>query len=268
MRKVSIAVYMISLLTICISTTSYAGIEGVVAVWLFDEGSGDTVKDYLNRHNGEIQGSLKWVDGVFGKALEFPGIDGNYVSVPHEDSLSLATWTITAWVKPEDNNSAFQVFMRKANPGNVRNYSLKIYENENNPLQMEYSRDAGAGGYCNGAHGKTTLTDGNWHHVAGTYDGDATRVYLDGALESEASCPEKEWTPDTNDGPVTIGATFEGTGPVKGIMDDVGLFKRALSEDEISTVMNDGLARLSAVDAIGKLATTWAALKDTAGEGK
>jgi hypothetical protein len=62
--------------------------------------------------------------------------------------------------------------------------------------------------------------------------------------------------------------TFEGTGPVKGIMDDVGLFKRALSEDEISTVMNDGLARLSFVAAIGKLATTWAALKDITGEGK
>lgn len=261
MKRVSLALCMIGLLIVSISST-YARIEGVVAIWLFDEGNGDKTRDYVNGHDGEIQGSLKWVDGMFGKALEFPGVNGNYVSVPHKDSLSLANWTITAWVKPEDNNSAFQVFMRKANPGNVRNYSLKIYENENNPLQMEYSRDAGAGGYCNGAHGNITLTDGSWHHVAGTYDGEATRIYLDGVLESEAACPEKEWPPDTNDGPVTIGATFEGTGPVKGIIDDVGLFKRALSEDEILNIMNDGLASTHVVDAMGKLATMWGDIKD------
>ncbi len=261
MKGVSLALCMIGLLIVSISST-YARIESVVAIWLFDEGNGDKTRDYVNGHDGEIQGSLKWVDGMFGKALEFPGVNGNYVSVPHKDSLSLANWTITAWVKPEDNNSAFQVFMRKANPGNVRNYSLKIYENENNPLQMEYSRDAGAGGYCNGAHGNITLTDGSWHHVAGTYDGEATRIYLDGILESEAACPEKEWPPDTNDGPVTIGATFEGAGPAKGIIDDVSLFKRALSEDEISNIMNDGLAYTHVVDAMGKLATMWGDIRN------
>lgn len=42
----------------------------------------------------------------------------------------------------------------------------------------------------------------------------------------------------------------------------MGLFKRALSEDEILNVMNDGLASTHVVDAMGKLATMWGNIKD------
>ena len=266
MKKLCAAICMISLLIIGVSSSGYAQAEGVVAIWLFDEGSGDTVKDFFNGHDGEIQGSLKWVDGRFGKALEFPGTEGNYVSVPHKDSLDLTTWTITAWVKVEDTEGEFQCFIRKAEPANVRNYSMKVAEvakGVGDVPQMGFT----SGGWFE-IFGTTELTDGKWHHIAGTYDQTAGRIYVDGVLEAEGGSTA---IADTNPGPLTIGATLAGTGPVKGIIDDFGLFEEALDEEEISTIMNDGLGRVygvGEVDAMGKLATTWAALKGLGCKGK
>ena len=55
------------------SGKSQAGPEGLVGAWLFDEGKGNVAKDASgNGHDGEIR-KAKWVDGKFGKALEFNG---------------------------------------------------------------------------------------------------------------------------------------------------------------------------------------------------
>jgi len=59
-----------------LSGQSYAKIDNatIVAMWLFDEGSGKTVKDSSgNENNGTITGDSKWDTGKFGKALEFNG---------------------------------------------------------------------------------------------------------------------------------------------------------------------------------------------------
>ena len=67
----------------------------IVGIWLFDEGQGDVTKDsYSNGHDGKILGDLKWVDGKFDGALSFPGKTGSYVSIPHDDSLSLTTFIV------------------------------------------------------------------------------------------------------------------------------------------------------------------------------
>ena len=45
--------------------------DGVVGVWLFDEGSGDKAEDSSDAGNdGDFQGKPKWVKGKFGKCLE------------------------------------------------------------------------------------------------------------------------------------------------------------------------------------------------------
>ena len=72
--------------------------NSIVAIWLFDEGKGDTILDSSgNKHDGKIIGDVKWTDGKYKKALEFKGIATTRVEVPHDPSLTLMEWTITAW---------------------------------------------------------------------------------------------------------------------------------------------------------------------------
>ena len=81
---------------------SYSKIDpkSIVGIWLFEDGTGKTVKDLSqNGHDGEIVGNVKSTKGKFSNALEFPGSNGSCVSVPHDKSLNLVAWTATAWVK-------------------------------------------------------------------------------------------------------------------------------------------------------------------------
>ena len=109
----------------------------VVGLWLFNEGSGDKVVDSSgNGHDGEKDGRIKWVNGKFGKALEFPGNSSGYVSVPHEDSLTLPNWTITVWVnlQPKD----WQLIVQKSISGEKNNNNYSLYSKPGSGIDFNF----------------------------------------------------------------------------------------------------------------------------------
>ena len=234
-----------SLLSVCLiiaclmfAGQSYAGSiapEAVVGTWLFDRGSGDIVKDYSgNGNDGEMQGDLKWVEeGMFGKALEFPGVDENFVQVPHNDSLDLTTFSFTAWVKIESTGN-FQSVLIKTADGLVENYSGYIYSDR----KVFWTRFTSGGATQWGFQqfGTTIVTDNEWHHLAGTYDMESVKSYVDGVVEADAPFSGE---PDLSPGPLNIGDCAGFPYPVKGTMDDVGLFNVALTGDEIQDIMTN-----------------------------
>lgn len=254
---------LVCLSLIAISLTfagiSYAEIDpkAVVGMWLFDQGTGRTAKDSFNGHDGEIKGDTKWVNGKFGNALEFSGEEDSFVNIPHEDSLSLTTWTIVAWVKLGEPPEGFHTIVYKNLPEQVRNYGMGISATG---LRVDLSK----GNTRTSAQGKTSILDNQWHHVVGNYDGAFVRAYVDGKMDGEAAF---EGPPQTNSGAVNIGrhsASEKATRwPAKGIIDEVGLFNVALTEDEIKNIMTEGLKEVASIESESKLSTTWGNLKVT-----
>ncbi len=230
--------------------------KSVVGIWLLDEGSGKTVKDSSqNGHEGEVLGNTKWAKGKISDALEFQGSSDSYVSVPHDKSLSLVTWTATAWVKMQPGGWQ-GILVKSKKPGAAdRNYGIWTWTGSGELWAQSHFPAAAT------AQGKTVITDGQWYHVAGTYDEKAVRAYVNGQLEKEVAAAGK---PVTNDEPLTIGAASAGDFFTKGVIDDVGLFNIALTEVDIKNIMTDGLVKtlgLTAVEASAKLSTTWARIK-------
>ena len=243
-----VSLIVINLIFTSISTAKIDP-QTVVAFWLLDEGTGKKVKDsYSNGHDGEIVGDVKWAkESKFGQALEFPGNASSYVTIPHDDSMNLVTMTLTAWVKlPELPESVAMIY--KVEPGDVRNYALRSWTT--GVFAFEFT--VGPGKYHN-AESKAIIVDDKWHHVAGTYDKKAIRVYVDGVLDSKTSFSD---APDTNPGPILLGARS-----LKGGLDEVGIFNVALSEADIKGIMTKGLASVSAVFPSGKVTTTWGLIK-------
>lgn len=229
----------------------------IVGTWLFDDGKGDTAKDSSgNKHDGVIKGDLKWVNGKFGQALEFPGVDENFVEIPHEDSLNLETFSFTLWVKLQSTSSYQCVFIKTAD-GSVENYSGYLMDSS----KVFWTRftSGGAGKWAFQKFGVTAITDEEWHHLAGTYDMKSVKSYVDGVVEAEAVFEGK---PDASEGPLNIGDCPKYPYQTKGIIDDVGLFNVALTEDEIKSLMDTGLAKYLAVSDSGKLAVTWGQIKN------
>jgi hypothetical protein len=231
---------------------SHAELEGLVGAWLFDEGKGDVAKDASgNGHDGEIR-NAKWVDGKFGNALEFNG-DGAVV-IPHSDDFTLEVFTITGWIKC-DLHGAWQTIITKTGEdegAQPRTYGTFVVPNEGG---IHFSLQGGN----TKINSVEKVTGGDWHYVVMTRDQKGMlRGYIDGEQVVEGDSQE----PGVNDEDVSIGAGGGGTRYwLIGAVDEPAIFDQALSEDEINELMNVGMEKALAVNASGKMATTWSDIK-------
>ncbi len=255
-RSIFISFIVIGLMFVGIS---YARIdpETAVGIWLLDEEKVDTVKDISSKGNdGIAKGAPKWIDGTFGKAVEFAG-SNQLIEVPDADSLNFGkeSFSVVVWF----NFSAAQDWnrlVRERNPAPWAGGNMG-WELQTQGTQVHWSLDDKAG-----HHKKTTYADagnGEWRHTAMLVDRDEKKLitYLDGENEKIVDIADIESVTDVL--PVTIG------GGVNGAIDDVGIFNVVLTVDDVVDIMNLGLSealnRGSAVSPSAKLATTWGEIK-------
>ncbi|MDE0085018.1 MAG: LamG domain-containing protein [Candidatus Poribacteria bacterium] len=245
MPKVTFVLLLCSLIITSLSIV-YAVDDGLVAYWPFNEGAGKTAVDVTgNGHDGKFEGAPKWVDGKFGTALEFDGA-GDYVAVADDDALDLTkNITLMAWFSPNDVLTSRRLM--------VKNDSIFVIFDFGNKNSIDFLVKP------NNTHAESTTTDwkvGEWYHFAGTFDGKTMKVYINGKLEGEKA----------NDVPIApsdlelwIGGDDYGrpTDWFPGKIDEVRLYKKALSEAQIQKTMNTP----QDVQARGKLTTTWAKIK-------
>ncbi len=90
----------------------------------------------------------------------------------------------------------------------------------------------------------------------GTWDGETIKLYLDGEFEKEASAGSAFGRSGPHN--LYIGLAKVYAQPFRGVIDEVAMYDRPLSEDEIQQDMEGAIL---SVEASGKLATTWGNLK-------
>ena len=258
LMKRMLLILLPALFIIGVTDPGFAAIDpgSIVAAWLCDEGSGDTVADSSgNGHDGVIVGNVGWADGKLEKGLEFLDEAGSRVEVPYDDSLTLVEWTITAWVKLNPPSGGDWAVIVVKDPANgVQNYSLDLSEGGN-----VFSEVTSAGSWSD-CGSSTVVYDDTWHFVAASYDGTTLRVYVDGEKENEQDFAAG----DANEAPVAIGGRMDNSQPLLGIVDDVGLFSVALGDDDLRTIMEVGLGHalgITAVEPALKLTATWGQIK-------
>jgi hypothetical protein len=256
--KVKLGSLILIIFFVCVSLSYAIEKNTIVGIWLFDEGQGDVTKDsYSNGHDGKILGDLKWVDGKFDGALSFPGKTGSYVSIPHDDSLSLTTFSMAAWIKFGTTGTTERILIKGSA---TTNYSYYLSTRGGNVFSYTGFSTSGQGGWVE-AFGTTAVTDEKWHHVAATCDKKSLRLYVDGKMEAETAVTGKPF--EIKD-PVAIGAESDGNYSANGVIDDVGLFNVGLTEDDIKSIMTKGIGEATGIAAVsfaGKSATAWGKIK-------
>jgi len=224
--------------------------------WLFDEGSGKTVQDSSgNGNDGEMQGDLAWVEGKFGKALDFNGTS-DHVIIPDSDSLDLNELTIAAWIYPRSYPEDARIITKEFGVNDPYSiYSLML--SGNNYTKLEFRPVLDNVRYRIPSDADLPINE--WTHVAATFDGNNGIIYINAALEKEE---QHTGTMLTNDEPVYIGQSqFWTPRFFDGLMDECTLFNVALDQEQIGEFMDQGLAARLAVMPAGKLSAAWAGIK-------
>jgi len=246
------SVVLASLMLLTILAPLSVSESGIVAYWPFDEGKGKVAKDASGNGNDGTNNGAKWVAGKFGKALEF---DGNFVLVPNDDSYNFTkeqSFSIVLWINYKAKGD-WQGVLQKFDGG----YPFKVEVNPSNNLYFalwDQTNNPGA---------SVGNVSGSWHHAAFVRDRSKKKLYsyLDGVL--------KETKDDTITGTIKnatdlyIGARKPGNRILfYGILDEIAIYDRVLSEAEINAAVKGKLPEVATViKPKGKLTTIWGVIK-------
>ncbi len=256
--RITLASLMGILLLIALPSLANIDSENITGMWLFNEGSGAVATDSSNYGNeGTIHGAT-WVDGKFGKALEFDGVD-NWVEVPHSDTVGFTagtSFTITLHFKGtavggslagknyEDTSQALPWYLLW-NGGADSKITFFLRDNASVSFRADSTSD---------------IADDTWHFIAGRADAETGKatLWVDGEMETEVDFNTDDGY-GTGEGPFHIGRHYDRY--TTGIIDEVLLFNVALDEADMETLMDDGIQSVTAVEPVDKLATTWGRIK-------
>lgn len=248
--------FFLSILAIIIIAAPFAHAadpsdDSLILYFSFDELDGDTVTDLSQYGNdGTIAGAPELAAGKFGNALKLNG-QTDWVEVPHADILTVDTnVTVMAWINAErhmgPNSQRWQGILSKGN--SPRSYSFYT----ESPSECLHLSAGGSGSVC-----EAQIPLNEWTHVVAQVEDGVHRYWVNG--EHAGEFDSKNPLPGAADtSSVFIGKTPENNREFLGLIDEVRIWNRALSMDEVRVEMETAS---TPVEPLGKLSTTWATLK-------
>ena len=233
--------------------------DDLVVYFTFDNVKGERILDESgNGLDAEVIENTKFVEGKYGNAVHITRETEDCVNVPAADELEISeAITMMAWVYHDDWIGRSSQWLDKGSYSDETNsgYGMAVFDNK------EFGSGIGIiiGGtfrqhivILNSLEGKT------WHHIVGTCEDKRVKIYLDGKILFEH---ESLFSfTGINDHDLRIGCAkgkpqyaFED-----GSIDEVAVWSRVLTEDEIRDAMQGPLFPVSPKD---KVAATWGDIK-------
>ncbi len=209
-----------------------------------------SVADVSPYGNNGTANSTWTPDGKWFGAMAFDGVD-DLVSVPSSSAISPASqFTVSAWVKPESIGTNQVILKKGAIDANPINYRLMISSNGkfDFPVRTDGVNQVDR-------MSSTTLSAGQWYHLAGTFDSslsglDRVKVFINGVEESAYSYESSVGTLGTitSQDALEIGRQNNPSENryFNGSIDEVRVWNRTLSPDEIRQQYYSNLAKFSA----------------------
>ena len=262
-KSVNVTVMLCCLAFLAQAVSASVG-KSLVAHWKFDVGKGDSIKDSsANGIEGKIAGKVKWVEGKHGTAVEFDDDGSGIIKVDTNDKLnfgddfSVVFWAKTTQVQAKNDYSDWwmggwiinkdlggQTDVNDWDIANVNGHLVFVTGNpETDKDDLLVSTDP--------------IDDGKWHHYAlsRVKKSGLNTLYVDGVKNiSEEKGPGFHVSNQTA---MTIGGHPGGAAHAfAGALDDMAIFTRVITEDEINTIIKGW-----AVEPTAKLTITWAQLR-------
>jgi hypothetical protein len=207
--------------------------------WHFDDGT-NASDSSPNNNDGTNNGAVS-VTGKIGKGLDFEKDDSDYVSVGDIYSSEI---TVLGLFRFESDTGANQRLVSKDDDGANREYTLFWWRNNNDFSFITWTD--GGDGTCIADSVGGLFSVGQWYCIGATYNGTHAWTYVDGIQYNDGS--------NHCDGAISnLGANLEfgrrqdGAEYFDGVMDEVVVFNRALSPEEINSTCRNAFDNLTSL---------------------
>ena len=238
-----------------LALNAFAARDDLVGLWRFD-GAGDTAVDSSgNGNDGEFVKGGERVDTDWGKGVQLAAADASYIlaPVPHSNTVTYVIWAKYSSL-PSNNPGLLHAQATDTDETAPATKIIGVWVESSNTLWGRIIPPGG--GNINLPKNKKLEADA-WFHVAMVVDADAGKAlqYVNGEEVGSADYSGEL-------GPfkfLKIGR--QGNETWEGVLDEVGFFHSALSQDEIASIHENGFDALLSVEPNGKLASAWAELK-------
>ncbi|MEI6058654.1 MAG: LamG-like jellyroll fold domain-containing protein, partial [archaeon] len=223
---------------------SFVNFDNDLILWMrMDDQDVGTLIDkssYLN--DGVFKNGAVTTTGLFGQALKVNG--SNYVNILDSDSLDSPGLTdqvtICAWINASQHGAEFTGIVGKYDSlsGNNRQYLIA-----KNNVDNKYGIFLSSYGTTFDANVLTdsALNTNQWYHLCGTNNG-SVNLYLNGVLQVQTATLVGGIM-DNTAANLTIGKFGRNNSEFNGSIDEVLIFKRGLSQQEIRALYNSSLSR-------------------------
>jgi len=221
------------------SVPSYVPTSGLVGWWGFNgnaqDGSGN------GNHGTVINGGVTQTLDRFSNSNSAYFFDGSdsWISIPYSGSLYFDNfYTVSVWFKKIGSTNSYAGDLitkeRDVSPGSI---TVRVMNTLPNIMGISAYN-------VGGAQSISSIVNGQWYHMVGTFDNGVVKIYVNGVLEHTTVNPNNQIGYNTN--PFWIGKQ-KGTGWPgffylwNGSIDDIGMWNRALSQQEITNLYNSQL---------------------------
>ncbi len=205
--------------------------NGLVGYWKFDETSG-TLYDYsgYNNHGTPYGGVTYGVQGKVNNALSFDGIDDYVIIGTGTNYFPMSKFVLCAWIKSSEIGTA------STSRGIISiTYGLNLYLNTTGNLYFRMNINPSTENFVYINYSQNLL-DVNQHFVCASYDGTNVNLFIDGALKKSQVV---SWGGTTH-WPTSYAAigwdVNSSPWKFKGLIDEVRIYNRLLSEDEVRAI--------------------------------
>ena len=213
---------------------------GLISWWAAD----GTTLDSRSRNNGTLQNGATFAAGQTGQAFDFDGLD-DFFGVTDDSAFNPSgSFTIEAWVNPDGNVAGSTPIISKWNDsgGNTNTTFALTLEN---PSKIRFSVVGNNGGFV-GRESTAPIPTNTYTHVAAVFDAQAQtlRLFIGGVQDGIAQTTNFNALRPSSV-PFLIGAgSFGGGGRrfFNGKVDEPSFYNRALTDEEITLIVNAGQA--------------------------
>jgi len=208
--------------------------DGLAAYYKLDATSGLSAVDETGAHEGTLTGQLAWVPGKDGNALQFVGGNGSpFVNLGAWQTNGPAGLGLALWVKWAGSNGLYQGLISQRQ-GTM--YWWTELSTDAGQLRFKSNTSPQSNLYLTSPH----LIEDEWTHYACSHDAAAGTgaVYLNGEerLTGSWSLPSGNFS-NLNVG-IGVVNTADGLGTFNGILDEVMIFDRPLSAEDVAAAMS------------------------------